>query len=80
MVNAITLSWLSFRSLYVPSLEEDKAYGWDEKIGQLDAVAVGCVVRVAVAALCAHSRLQILRMGVCGRGLELHRLRICYAR
>ena len=43
MVNAIILSWLSFTSLHHPDLEKDKAFGWHESIGRLDAVAVGCV-------------------------------------
>lgn len=51
-VNAIALSWLSFKALHHPSLEGDKAFGWHESIGKLDAVAVGyALVLIAVSML-----------------------------
>ncbi|THH26604.1 hypothetical protein EUX98_g7588 [Antrodiella citrinella] len=40
-VNAIALSWLSYKSLFHDKTEADKAFGWHESIGTLDAVAVG---------------------------------------
>ncbi|KAH8106883.1 DUF887-domain-containing protein [Cristinia sonorae] len=41
LVNSVALSWLSWKSLHHPDLENDKAFGWHESIGTLDAVAVG---------------------------------------
>ena len=70
LAHALLILPLSFRSLNLPALEADHAFGWDPRAGNLTAIACGyflwdtleSIIHFSDVGFVVHGALRFLRM------------------